>query len=49
MISKDKSRAFRLQYKPKLNKWQANFQENVLDEATGKQHQARNAHLDIED
>ena len=40
-------KAFRLDYKPKLDKWQANYQENFIN-ANGESVQIRNAHLDIE-
>jgi hypothetical protein len=47
--SSDGLRAFRLDYKPRLGKTQANFQQNTLNERTGAAKQVFNARLDILD
>lgn len=49
MKSGDSMRAFRVGFKPSRNQYQANFQQNILNERTGKAIQLFNAHLTITD
>ena len=47
--SEDGLRAFRIGFKPSWNQFQANFQQNILNERTGRAIQLFNAHLSITD
>jgi hypothetical protein len=49
LSSEEGLRAFRVDYKPKWNQYQANFQQNTMNDRTGKVSQVFNAHLTITD